>query len=173
MKSFAGSSCLLLLHLFGCAGAAPRAAAELRASDGRVVGHAEFQQRRAGVVVRLDVQGLPPGAHGAHIHQRAVCTPPDFASAGDHFDHSGTGHDHSAAGGHHAGDLPNLQVGRDGRGAMEAMIPGIRLAGDDAHSLMRGGGTSIVLHQNEDDFSAEPSGNAGARMACGVIVLVR
>lgn len=173
MKSFVGSLCLLLLHLFGCAGSAPRAAAELRASDGRVVGRAEFQQRRAGVVVRLDVQGLPPGAHGAHIHQRAACTPPDFRSAGDHFDHSGADHDHAAAGGHHAGDLPNLEVGRDGRGAMESLILGIRLTGEDAHSLMRGGGTSIVLHQNEDDFSTEPSGNAGARIACGVIVPVR
>lgn len=173
MRSSAGLLCLLLLQLFACAGSTPRAAAELRASDGRVVGRAEFQQRRAGVVVRLDVQGLPPGAHGAHIHQHAVCTPPDFRSAGDHFDHSGAGHDHSAASGHHAGDLPNLQVGADGQGAMEALIPGIKLTGEDAHSLMTGGGTSIVLHQNEDDFSAEPSGNAGPRMACGVIVPVR
>jgi Cu-Zn family superoxide dismutase len=141
------------------------ALAELKSPDGRVVGKARLINRRAGVVVRLNVAGLPPGRHGAHIHAAADCRPPDFVSAGDHFDHSAEGHDH----GEHSGDLPNLEVGQDGRGSLDAMIPGVTLTGTDLHSLFREGGTSLVIHEHADDGSPAASGGAGVRIACGEI----
>lgn len=138
-------------------------------ADGTIAGTARLMDRRGGVVVRLDVQGLPPGRHGAHIHDRASCLPPDFVSAGGHFDHSGAGHDHSHPGGHHSGDLPNLEVGEDGQGSLNALVPGITLEGTGSHSLFREGGASVVIHEHEDDMRAEPSGHSGGRIACGVI----
>ena len=147
----------------------PGAVAELRAPDGAVAGHAKLIGRRGGVVVRIQVEGLAPGAHGAHIHAVPACVPPDFLSAGDHFDHSGAGHGHAGPGEHHAGDLPNLIVGSDGRGSMDAMIAGVTLTGTGSHSLFRDGGTSLVIHEREDDMISQPSGGSGRRIACGVI----
>jgi Cu-Zn family superoxide dismutase len=117
----------------------------------------------------MEVSGLPQGAHGTHVHENAACTAPDFLSAGGHFDHSGAGHNHGGAKGHHAGDLPNLMIGPDGRGSMDAMIPAVTLSGTGSHSLFRGGGTSLVIHEAEDDLISEPSGGSGRRIACGVI----
>jgi superoxide dismutase, Cu-Zn family len=157
-----------LIALAGCSNR-PQATAELRDATGRVIGTARLQELRTGVIVRLDVAGLPPGPHGAHIHERAVCTPPDFLSAGDHFDHSGVGHDRDDPRGHHAGDLPNLEIGPDGKGTMDALVPAVNLSGNESHSLFRDGGTSLVIHEHPDDMKSEPGGHAGARIACGVI----
>jgi superoxide dismutase, Cu-Zn family len=159
---------LLLATTWGC-GNRPSARAELRDVNGRLVGTAVLQELRTGVVVRLKVEGLPPGLHGAHVHQRGACVPPDFLSAGDHFDHSGVGHDRDDPRGHHAGDLPNLEVGADGRGSMDALIPAVNLTGEESHSLFRDGGTSLVIHEHADDMKSEPGGHAGARIVCGVI----
>lgn len=160
---------LLLLAAAGGCGNRPRATAELRDASGRVVGTARLQELRTGVIVRMEVHGLPPGLHGAHVHERSVCAPPDFVSAGDHFDHSSMGHDHEDPRGHHAGDLPNLEVGPDGRGSVDALIAGVNLSGPESHSLFRDGGTSLVVHEHPDDMKSEPGGHAGARIACGVI----
>jgi superoxide dismutase, Cu-Zn family len=157
-----------LIASTGCSNR-PSATAELRDANGRVVGSARLQELRTGVVVRLNVEGLPPGLHGAHVHERGACVPPDFLSAGDHFDHSGMGHDRDDPRGHHAGDLPNLEVGEDGRGSMDALIPAVNLTGEASHSLFRDGGTSLVIHEHADDMKSEPGGHAGARIACGVI----
>jgi len=71
--------------------------------------------------------------------------------------------------GHHAGDLPNLTVGADGKGTFKSTIQDVTLAGDGATSLFHAGGTSVVIHQDPDDMKTDPAGNAGVRMACGVI----
>lgn len=156
------------LALAGC-GNRPHADVELKDRLGYVVGTARLQELRTGVMVRLQVGGLPQGRHGTHIHERSTCAPPDFLSAGEHFDHSGVGHDHLDPRGHHAGDLPNLDVGPDGKGSLDALIPGVNLTGDDPHSLYRDGGTSLVVHEHSDDLRSEPGGHAGIRIACGAI----
>jgi superoxide dismutase, Cu-Zn family len=157
-------------NLVGCGSASrSRAYAEIHDAGGRRIGMATLIGRRDGVVVRMHVQGLPPGPHGTHIHEAASCIPPDFESAGPHFDHTGAGHDHSSQQGHHSGDLPNLVVGEDGKGDMDVLVPGLTLEGDGLHSLFRRGGTSIVIHEDVDDMKSEPSGHSGPRIACGVI----
>lgn len=170
MKAAKQGAVLALVALCGCGERGPStAAAVLRDAGGREVGAARLLERRGGVVVRMEVRDLPPGLHGAHIHEGGECVPPDFISAGDHFDHSGAEHGHLQAAAHHAGDLPNLEVKPDGRGSIDVLVPGLTLKGNGPHSLFRDGNATIVIHEHPDDGVSQPSGNAGARIACGVI----
>ncbi|MCW5979929.1 MAG: superoxide dismutase family protein [Bryobacteraceae bacterium] len=154
-----------------CAPAGPSAAvAELRRADGARVGTARFEPAGESVRVRVEVENLSPGSHGIHVHEIAACEPPDFASAGGHFNPGGHHHDHTDPAGHHAGDLPNLEVGDDGRGALDAVLTGVTLSGRGHHSLFHRTGSSLVIHHHPDDYTTNPSGGAGDRLACGVIV---
>jgi Cu-Zn family superoxide dismutase len=116
----------------------------------------------------LEARGVPPGLHGFHIHAVGKCDPPDFSSAGQHFNPTGKQHGALNPAGSHAGDLPNLNVGPDGVGRLETTTEQITL-GTGPTSVWDADGSALVLHAAPDDFKTDPTGNAGARIACGVI----
>jgi Cu-Zn family superoxide dismutase len=120
-----------------------------------------------GVSFALDVKNLPPGDHAFHVHQVAKCEPP-FASAGPHFNPEGKKHGLNNPAGPHAGDMSNVTVGADGTAMVTIVNPRVTL-GDGANSVFANGGTALVIHAKADDMMTDPAGNAGDRIACGVI----
>ena len=140
------------------------ATAVLADATGRPVGRATAREVTGGVRVTLDVRGMLPGTHGAHLHTVGSCVGPDFTSAGGHWNPAGTKHGSMNPQGPHAGDLPNLIVGTDGRGTL-----GIVLAGATIGGMLDADGTAIVVHAAADDLMTDPSGNSGGRIACGVM----
>jgi len=164
---------VVALLLAGCSsmmsGGDNAAVAELTNTSGQSVGTARFTQ--AGNVVRIlvEAKGLPPGPHGAHVHAVGKCDPPDFNSAGAHFNPTNKQHGALNPQGSHAGDLPNLTVGPDGTGRMETTTEQLSL-GSGPSSVWDADGSALVVHANADDFKTDPTGNSGARVACGVLV---
>ena len=158
--------------LAGCAGMQPAgdntAMAELRNTSGANVGTATFTQVGNVVRIVLEAKGLTPGLHGVHIHAVGKCDPPDFTSAGAHFNPNGKQHGALNSQGSHAGDLPNLNVAADGSGRLETANEQISL-GTGTSSLWDADGSALVVHAAPDDFKTDPTGNSGARVACGVI----
>lgn len=122
----------------------------------------------AGVTVRVDVNSMPAGTYGVHVHSVGRCDPPGFESAGPHWNPTNRQHGRLNPQGHHFGDLPNLMVDTGRRGSVEFAIPGAILRGS-ANALLDGDGASVVIHANADDERTDPSGNSGARIACGVL----
>jgi len=164
---------LVGLLLGGCAGmqtgSDTAAVAELKNTSGQPVGTARFTQ--AGNVVRILVEtaGLPPGVHAVHVHSVGKCDPPDFTSAGPHFNPMGKQHGALNPQGSHAGDLPNITVAPDGNGRMETTTEQLSL-GSGQTSVWDADGSALIVHASPDDFKTDPTGNAGARIACGVLV---
>lgn len=130
---------------------------------GRPVGRATVREVTGGLRVTLDARGLPAGPHGAHLHTVGVCDAPAFAGAGPHWNPLGTKHGSMNPQGPHAGDLPNVIVGKDGRGTLAAT-----LAGATFDALLDADGAAMMVHAAADDLQTDPSGNSGARIACGV-----
>jgi Cu-Zn family superoxide dismutase len=150
-----------------------RAAASMRNARGQMVGEA-MATREGGVVkIRLTVRGFTPGTHGVHLHQAGRCEPPDFASAGPHWNPSGRQHGRMNPQGPHLGDLPNLQVHENGAGRIDFDIQVPAGTAANANPLLDADGTSIVIHAAADDERTDPAGNSGARIACGVFAPVR
>ena len=139
---------------------AATARAELKDAQGKVVGRATLSDASGGVKVALKATGLKPGAHGFHIHAVGKCEPPAFTSAGGHFNPQNKKHGHKNPEGAHAGDLPNLVVGSNGAGSLDAVAVGTTL--NDVTGLV------LVIHADPDDEMTDPAGNSGARVACGV-----
>jgi Cu-Zn family superoxide dismutase len=158
--------------LAGCAAMQPStdttATADLRNASGQSVGTAQLTQVGNVVRIVLDARGVPPGLHGVHIHAVGKCDPPDFTSAGPHFNPTGKQHGALNPQGSHAGDLPNLNVAADGSGRLETATEQITL-GTGATSVWDADGSALVVHAAPDDFKTDPTGNSGARIACGVI----
>ena len=137
--------------------------AELRNAAGDVVGWARFTEDATGTLhVNVHVEGLSEGLHGIHIHNTGACTP-SFAAAGAHHNPLGALH------GEHAGDLPNLTVNEAGVGHLDATSDGATLSAGPV-SVFDANGSALIIHAGEDDLVTNPTGNSGARIACGVIM---
>jgi Cu-Zn family superoxide dismutase len=144
-------------------------AAELRDSAGNVVAYVRATQEPGGVRIRVTASRLPPGVHGIHIHAVGRCDAPAFAAAGPHWNPGGREHGRVNPKGMHKGDLPNLVIGADGRGRLDATIAGASLGGEGAGGLLDADGSSVVIHASPDNERTDPSGNSGARIACGAL----
>ena len=144
------------------------AEAALKDKDGKDVGRATIIETGEGVRIAVTGYRLPPGAHGLHIHAAGRCEPPQFASAGAHFNPAGKLHGTQNPAGPHAGDLPNLDVAASGEGGIDATTRLVTL-GPGPTSLLGPTGASLVVHAAADDYNTDPSGNSGDRIACGVI----
>jgi Cu-Zn family superoxide dismutase len=140
---------------------------ELRRGDGRLVARAIVWQARTGVEIRVQAAGLPAGHYGVHLHAVGRCEGPDFVSAGPHWNPTGRQHGSLNPQGHHLGDLPNLDVDEHGAGRLEFTIAGATTSGPQG--LFDADGTALVIHAGPDDYRTDPSGNSGARIACGVL----
>jgi len=163
--AFAMSGCVA--DRSGTDGAAVKSArATLLDATGASKGTATISETAGGLRLVVDGAGLPQGAHGLHIHGVGKCEAPGFTTAGAHWNPAGKMHGRDAPGGAHMGDLPNLIVGTDGRGRAEAVIDGGRLVGGSM-PLLDVDGAAIVVHAVADDYRTDPSGNSGARIACG------
>lgn len=142
---------------------------ELKNSEGEKVGIATLKQEAAGVNIAIEASNLPKGSHGFHIHEKGVCEAPSFESAGGHFNPTDAKHGFDNPDGPHAGDLPNLEVGEDGKVQESFLAEMVTLKKGEKNFLLREGGTALVIHADADDNVSQPAGNAGARIACGVI----
>jgi len=167
-KIIVASGWALLLVSLAFGKSAATAQANLSNSKGETVGTAKLKETSKGVRVTLEVSNLSPGVHGFHIHAVGQCEAPDFKSAGGHFNPEGKKHGWDNPDGHHAGDLQNLTVDAKGKAKVTVVVPGVTL-GDGPNSLFHPQGTALVIHANPDDMKTDPAGNAGARIACGVI----
>lgn len=147
---------------------AASAQAELKNERGTKVGEATLQDTPEGVKVSATFTDLSPGEHAFHVHAVGKCEPP-FESAGGHFNPTGKQHGRDNPQGAHAGDLPNVQVAPRRRATIEVTIREASLKGGPAALLDRDG-ASLVVHEGADDYKTDPAGNAGRRIACGVIL---
>jgi Cu-Zn family superoxide dismutase len=150
------------------ADAPPPVPIELRRADGSLVGRAMVWQGPTGLEVRVQAAGLPAGHYGVHLHAVGRCEGPDFGSAGPHWNPTGRQHGSLNPRGHHLGDLPNLDVDEHGAGRLEFTIAGAS-ATNGADGIFDADGTAVVIHAGADDYQTDPSGNSGARIACGVL----
>jgi superoxide dismutase, Cu-Zn family len=157
-----------LLALAIVPAAAQSAKATLKDADGKEVGAAALTETPAGVLIRLSVKGLPPGERAFHIHGVGKCEPP-FTSAGPHFNPGAKKHGLMATDGRHAGDLPNLHVPSNGELVVEVLNTDVTLEKGKPNSLFGSDGTALVVHAGKDDYKTDPAGDAGGRIACGLI----
>jgi Cu-Zn family superoxide dismutase len=174
MRGLAAMMALAPIMLAGCTTngtttEAPLAAgrvatAALMTAAGKQVGTVTVREVEGGLSVAVDARDLTPGMHGAHLHTIGKCEGPDFASAGGHWNPTNMKHGSMNPQGPHEGDMPNLMIGADGRGTLTA-----RLAGGSFDALMDADGAAMVIHAAADDLKTDPSGNSGARLACGVL----
>jgi superoxide dismutase, Cu-Zn family len=142
-----------------------RAILEAR-SGSSLAGTASFTETKGnGVHVVIDVTGVPPGTHAAHLHEKGDCSAPDAASAGGHFNPGTAPHGAPDATRHHAGDFGNMTVGADGKGHIELDTTLLTVAPGPSSVLDR----AVLVHAKEDDLKTQPSGNAGGRIGCGVV----
>jgi Cu-Zn family superoxide dismutase len=154
-----------MFFVFSCgAGSQSRAKGRQRKEFGEI----NFVQTNNGVLIRLEVKGLPAGERAFHVHAVGKCEPP-FTTAGDHFNPGGKKHGLEAADGAHAGDMPNLHIPPSGNLSVEAMNTTITLAKGRPNSVFDADGSAVVIHSKADDYKSDPAGNAGDRIACGVI----
>jgi Cu-Zn family superoxide dismutase len=145
-----------------------RAHADIADSKGTNIGTANLNSVRGGVKITAKLANLPQGTHALHIHAVGKCEAPAFTSAGGHFNPENKQHGKDNPMGAHAGDLPNFEVDANGKAKINFIVPNVTL-GPGTNSLFHDGGTALVIHAMPDDYKTDPTGNAGARIACGVI----
>ncbi|MFS0646638.1 superoxide dismutase family protein [Siminovitchia sp. 179-K 8D1 HS] len=158
-----------VLFLAGCTGTPPKKLdVDVKNIDGDSLGKITFEEKADGIYLKGDLKGLPPGELGMHIHDRGKCEPPDFLSAGNHFNPDKKDHGLLNAKGPHAGDLPNVTVDEDGKAKVKVTAKDITFK-ESKTSLYTRQGTSLVIHESADDGMSQPAGDSGARIACGEI----
>ena len=163
-----GAASLIAVLAATAPAAAQTAKASLKDKDGKVVGTAELIQSPAGVLVKLAVKGLPAGEHAFHVHAVGKCEPP-FNSAGGHFNPGNKKHGMMSAEGQHAGDMPNLHIPASGELVVEVLNAAITLEKGKPNSVFDADGSALIVHASKDDYNTDPTGEAGGRIACGVI----
>ncbi|MCL2161583.1 MAG: superoxide dismutase family protein [Betaproteobacteria bacterium] len=178
MKKMLAPVTVLACLLSACAGggnapvqtagepAPPQASALLAPTQGNTVqGNVVFRQEpNGGIRVIAEVTGLTPGSHGFHVHEKGDCSAPDATSAGGHFNPHQTAHGKPGEGAFHAGDLPSLEAAANGNATLNVVLDSITLTGE--HTIV---GRGLIVHADPDDYVSQPTGNAGARVACAVI----
>ncbi|HTV65590.1 MAG TPA: superoxide dismutase family protein [Bryocella sp.] len=172
LRALSVAAITLLLALFVLAQTKPdkKKTVELHDAKGNDVGTATILAKATGVEVKLHLKDLPPGEHAVHFHQNAKCDPPDFKSAGGHFNPTGKQHGFDNPQGHHAGDMRNFTVKANGTAKVTVKDDDVVLGtGAEPNSLLANGGTAIIIHAKADDYKTNPAGNSGDRIACGAI----
>lgn len=170
MRVTASLAVLVLASAVSAVVAAPtKAVAVLRPTGGSTVeGKVTFSRADAGVKVNVHVTGLAAGKHGFHIHEFGDCSAPDGASAGGHFNPSAEAHGAPADAQRHTGDLGNIEANADGVADLE--YTDSRTSFEGPNSVL---GRGVIIHANADDLKTQPTGNAGGRLACGVVGAVK
>lgn len=167
-RKFAFLPLLAAVALAGCASSSggPRAEARLEPTQGnKVTGFVSFRPKSDGTEVVAMVGNLTPGAHGFHIHEKGDCSAPDATSAGAHFNPAGHAHGDPGQGEHHAGDLPQLMADASGNAMLTIRLAGLTIGHGESDVIGRG----LIVHAAPDDYTTQPTGNSGARVACAVI----
>ena len=143
--------------------------ADLVDRAGQVIGYATVIDKGSGLILKLTGQGLPVGWHAMHIHTTGDCSDftQGFVLSGSHLNPHNKSHGVYDEGGYHAGDLANIYVGYSGEVHIEQIIPGLSVA--DYRQYFVKGGPALIIHQDPDDYSSQPTGDAGARIACAVL----
>jgi Cu-Zn family superoxide dismutase len=147
-------------------GGEPAAEAKLAPTQGNsAAGSVAFVQKGGKTQVVAKVSGLTPGPHGFHVHEKGDCSAPDATSAGGHFNPGGKKHGDPGSGEHHAGDMPMLVADAAGNAELKTELSSATVA-DGPNSVV---GKAVIVHASPDDYTTQPTGNSGARVACGVI----
>ncbi|GIN20677.1 MAG TPA: superoxide dismutase family protein [Bacillus bacterium] len=187
LKKIMGPMILLLLIISACSGNKDTAEQEKREdtamvnaetpiniplinTEGEKVGEAELSENSKGVAIHVRAEGLEPGKRAIHIHETGKCEPPDFKSAGGHFNPGHKEHGFHNPKGYHAGDMPNLEVNSEGKVDEIIKTADVTLERGKPNSLLDKDGSALVVHAGEDDYVTDPAGNAGDRIICGAIV---
>jgi superoxide dismutase, Cu-Zn family len=167
-----GGWAALVLCCHSALAGSEKAAADMRTRDGRELGRIRLHETSSGVLLRIKLKGLAPGPHGFHIHEFGKCEG-DFESAGGIFNPLGAKHGYLNDEGPMVGDLPNLIVPASGEIEVEFLSPFATMAKDAEDTLLDTNGSSLVIFEKADDYKSDPSGNAGSRIACGVIAAAK
>lgn len=147
----------------------PAAVAHVAGASGSLVsGSLALVPLHGGVRITGDLGGLTPGSHGFHIHQTGDCSAADAASAGGHFNPTGSAHGRAGTTAHHAGDIDNIVADASGVAHVDVQLRGVSLGGNAATDII---GRALVVHAAPDDYQSQPAGNSGTRVGCGVIVV--
>ena len=174
-KQYISFYVLIIVILSGCS--FPLAGADsneqvqvsLLNTEGKEVGQATLTDQAKGVHIFIKAEGLSPGVKAIHFHETALCEKPDFKTAGAHFNPTHKEHGFQNPKGYHLGDLPNIEVDANGTVELETVSPAVVLASGKSNSLLDADGSSIIIHENADDYKTDPSGNSGDRIVCGEI----
>ncbi|MFD1707805.1 superoxide dismutase family protein [Siminovitchia sediminis] len=155
--------------LAGCIGEPPnKFDVNMINNEGDSIGTVTFEEKAEGIAIKGELEGLPSGDLAMHIHDKGTCEPPDFSSAGEHFNPDKKDHGLLNPKGPHAGDLPNLTVDENGKGKVDVVAKEVTFKERKA-SLYTKEGTALVIHEQADDGTSQPDGGSGDRIACGEI----
>lgn len=170
IPKYSGFGFVAAIALFGAtvSAAAQTASVVMKNTEGKEVGSVNLTQTTQGVLINAALKGLPPGEHAFHVHAVGKCEPP-FTSAGGHFNPGGKKHGMMSPEGQHAGDMPNLHIPQSGDLTVEVLNTAITLEKGKPNSVYDADGSAVIIHAGSDDYKTDPTGEAGGRIACGVI----
>jgi superoxide dismutase, Cu-Zn family len=170
IPKYSGFGFVAAIALFGAtvSATAQTASVVMKNTEGKEVGSVNLTQTTQGVLINAALKGLPPGEHAFHVHAVGKCEPP-FTSAGGHFNPGGKKHGMMSPEGQHAGDMPNLHIPQSGDLTVEILNTAITLEKGKPNSVYDADGSAVVIHAGSDDYKTDPTGEAGGRIACGVI----